>query len=414
MSIDFIKKFSHERYLQKREIAFRLDPGNKVEDVWDFILDQRLKMAREIPLKDQQGKKFWFTSPPFLQKILNQIDVTSRSELEKLVGSNIKKEVILDTIFDEAYYSCVIEGAFSTKKRAKEVVKANDPKNKSERMIINNFQTLIFILENIDRELNEDLFLSVHKQITENTLEPEEQTEKYRDDYVYVFSQKDETVPVYTAPHEKDVQWMMDDLFTFINSDEAGEFIHPIIKAWIIHFYIVYVHPFFDGNGRVARAFSYMYLLKKGYSFFKFFSVSSIIEKHRNKYYKAIKDSEDYESDLTYFLVANAEMTYESIMEVIYRFRKALSKDILKEKLAEEGIYLSVRQNKFIDYINKKDNNIAVIEDYKKRYKVSYETARRELTELSELGILKKIRKGKKFIFTYLGLEGFTKDKPYG
>nr|WP_277398276.1 Fic family protein [Neobacillus citreus] len=273
-------------------------------------------------------------------------------------------------------------------------------------MILNNYNALIFILENLNRELNEDVFITLHKIITEGTLAEDEITEKYRDDYVYVWGENAvHTEPIYTAPPHTEVQPLMDDLFKFIKEEKT--FIHPIIKAFIIHFYIAYVHPFFDGNGRVARAFSYMYLLKNGYDFFKFFSISSVINKKRNKYYKAIKDTEDYNSDLTYFIVSYAEITEASIYDVIDKLINEVTHEALFKTLEEDEIILNKRQIKFLNYMKKKDNNIATIEVYQKKMGVSYETARRDLSELSELGIFKKAKKGKKFIFKYLGLKGY-------
>ena len=200
--------------------------------------------------------------------------------------------------------------------------------------------------------------------------------------------------------------WMY--CFEFIQEEKSHPFIHPLIKACIIHFYIVYVHPFFDGNGRVARAFSYMYLLKNNYEFFKFFSISSVINKKRKKYYKAIKDTEDYDSDLTYFITSYTEITETSIYEVIEKLLSELSHEVLLKSIQEdEKILLNQRQTRFLNYMKKKENNLTTLDEYKKRMKVSYETARRDLTELTELGILKKAKKGKKYIFKYLGLKGY-------
>lgn len=80
---------------------------------------------------------------------------------------------------------------------------------------------------------------------------------------------------IYTPPKADDVQWMMDDLLKFLHSTAVE--IHPILRAVIFHYYFVYIHPFHDGNGRTARALTYMYLIQNGYSFFQYFSISSIV-----------------------------------------------------------------------------------------------------------------------------------------
>ncbi|WP_218838269.1 Fic family protein, partial [Bacillus sp. FJAT-45350] len=232
-------------------------------------------------------------------------------------------------------------------------------------------------------------------------------TEKYRQGPVYLMDEDvTKTEPIYVAPDANYVQPMMDDLFTFIHSDEV--FINPLLKASIIHFYLVYIHPFYDGNGRVARAFSYMYLLKNGYDFYKFFSISTVVNQKKKKYYKAIKDTEDYESDLTYFLLAYSKMTLLSMSDMIEKLTKEVDHEVLLKQLDSDEIILSPRQKKFLKYMKRKETNITTIEEYKKRSKVVYETARRDLMELSELGIFKKVKKGKKHIFKYVGLKGYS------
>jgi Fic family protein len=406
-----IEQFTNERYLNKPEILYRIQNEYLQfrTNIWEEIQNKRKSVGREVPLKDQNGNNFWFLVPPFLHQILHEIDILAKKTIEDLASKEVLTNLIVESMIDEAFYSSVIEGAFSTKQRTIQLVKDKNPINKSEKMILNNYHALMFILENLHRELDEDLFITLHKIITDGTLTEDEITEKYRDDFVYVWGENAvNTEPIYTAPSHDHVQQMMDDLFRFINEDKAGSFIHPIIKAFIIHFYVVYVHPFFDGNGRVARAFSYMYLLKNHYDFFKFFSISSVVDKKRNKYYKAIKDTEDYHSDLTYFIVTYSQITESSIYEVVDKLKNELSHEVLLNKLVEDEITLNNRQIKFLNFMKKKDNNIATIEVYQKKMKVSYETARRDLVELSEIGIFKKTKKGKKFIFKYVGLKGYV------
>ncbi|OIJ14267.1 hypothetical protein BKP37_08810 [Anaerobacillus alkalilacustris] len=405
---ELYEKFTIERYLNKPEIMYRLD-SNLLQiraNLWGDILEKRKMNGRLVALKDQDGNKFWYSMTQGLEKLIHDIDVRAKERLDELVVSEIQQRLLIESLIDEAFFSSVIEGAFSTKKRTRELVKSKDPKNKSEKMILNNYHALEFILENLHSELNEEIFLSLHKIITENTLEEDEITEKYRDGPVYVMSENQtKTEPIYVAPPLEDVQPMMDELFSFINNEK--QFINPIIKAFIIHFYIVYVHPFYDGNGRVARAFSYMYLLKKGYNFFRFFSISTVVNQKKGKYYKAIKDTEDYGSDLTYFIKAYSEMTLESIEDMITKLNKELEHDLLSLELEKDDIILSKRQKKFLTFIKGKESNITTIQEYLKKMKVSYETARTDLSELTELGIFKRDKKGKKYIYKYLGLKGY-------
>lgn len=408
-NFELIKLYTQERYLTKTETLFRVKPSSKnnFSKTWDEIIEFRKSKGFNLPLKDQSGNNFWYCITSSTEKLIHDISFVAKHKLEEITTKELYRTMLIeDIMFEEAFYSSVIEGAFTSKKRAKEVIKTNNPQDHSEQMILNNFAALTFILENLDKKLDEDIFIQIHKITTDKTLNEDEITEKYRNDQVYI-TDPNKTEPIYIPSKCEDVQSMMNDLFIFINDQEKSSFIHPIVKASIIHFYIGYVHPFFDGNGRVARAFSYMYLLKHGYEFFKFFSISSIINRQRKKYYLSFIDSEENNNDITYFIITQLNLTIESIHEIIERLISELQKEILKEKLTKEGIILSSRQTKFINYIDKKDNNLITIDEYKKRFKISYETARRDLQELEHLAILKKTKKGRKIIFIFQGLKGF-------
>ena len=403
---EIIEKFTNTRYLNKPEIFYRVQSGvlSEKSTLWSDVLSYRKQQATDLPLVDQANQKFWYCKPPFLEKYLHQIDLVGKKRVEELVTPAIRNKVILDSLIDEAFYSSVIEGAFSTKKRTKELVQDQNPKNKSETMILNNYYGLQFVLDNLNKDLNKDTFLELHKIITKDTLNEDDYTEEYRNAPVYITSENAiHQEPLYVAPKADQVESMMNDLFEFINNEEDGKFIHPIIKACILHFYIGYVHPFFDGNGRTARAFAYMYLLKHDYDFFKFFSISSVLNNNRKKYYKSFLDTEDYGSDLTYFVVAYSEITLKALEDMIETIRKQSDVEVVQLYLEQEGIILNTRQKKFLPFMSKKESNIILIDDYKKKFKISYETARRDLMELATLGIMEKVKRGKKNIFKYIG-----------
>lgn len=404
------KKYTYERYLNRTELLYRLqtDLLHHKSELWSAIVNKRKQSGRVLPLKDQNGQPFWYMIPPFLEQIIHDIDFSAKKRIDQLMIDNVRNDLIAESTMDEAYFSSTIEGAFSTKKRTRELVQNNDPVNKSEKMILNNYRGLTYILEHLHDDLTEDIFILLHKVITEDTLDPDEVSERYRDNDVYVWdSNAAKTEPIFTAPKAENIQPMMDELFSFIHNQDAANYIHPVIKSMIIHFYIVYAHPFFDGNGRVARAFSYMYLLKQGYDFFKFFSISSIVSQHRGRYYRAIKDTEDFDNDMTYFISTYAQMTLQSIEETIHQLVRETDFDVLLSQLRKDGVLLSDRQKKFLRYMSKKENNLTTVKDYQKRSHVAYETARKDLSELTELGIFKKAKKAKKFIYTYLGIKGY-------
>lgn len=394
-----IQNYTETRYLNKKDIMYRLKPPTRIEEAWPTIIDYRKKHGWATPLIDQQNNKFWFYLPQSTLNRLELIEKTATDNIFQHAQKSIQNSVILEALIDEAFNSSVIEGAFSTRKRTKEMVeKKLQPTNKSEQMIINNFKALDFIIQNLSSPLDEGMILSIYRILTENALDEGCKAEKYRDDLVFVCD-ANSSQPIYTAPPHSQVQSLMDSLIKFINIPDD---LNPVVKASIIHFYFVYIHPFFDGNGRTARAISYMYLLQKGYDFFKFFSISSVIREQKTKYYKAIKETEDYESDLSYFVNFNVEMILDSILRIMEKFNQEYGYRLILVYLNQAGIILSPRQKKALSTFLKADKNYTTIDEYAKKLKVTYETARSDLNQLSELGLFKKTKIGKRFIYTII------------
>lgn len=381
---------------------YRIKPPTKIEEIWPLIKEFRNTHGVNTPLKDQQTNSFWFYFPQSTMKHLELIDRTATDNIFQHAQKSVQSSVIVDALIDEAFNSSVIEGAFSTKRRTKEMVeKKVKPSNKSEYMIINNFKALDFILHNLSSPLDEEMILSIYRILTENALDEDCEVEKYRNDLVFVCD-VNSTQPIYTAPPHTQVQSLMDALVEFIRTPDD---LHPVIKSCIIHFYFVYIHPFFDGNGRTARAISYMYLLQKGYDFFKFFSISSVVREQKTKYYKAIKDTEDFESDLSYFINFYIEMILDSILRIMDKFNQEYGYKLVLAYLNQAGIILSPRQRKAINTFMKADKNYTTIDEYSKRLKVTYETARSDLSQLSELGLFKKSKISRRFIYIIIDLD---------
>ncbi len=398
-------KSFQDRYLNKVEIGFRLPGELNLPEVWQEIQKDRKSHGEVIDLQDEKGEKFWYVNIKPLQAKLHQIDSRGRDSLYSFIKKEIENELIFDSIIEEAWASNIIEGAFTTHKRAQELVRRNlTPKDKSELMTKNNHQAMTYILENRNSAFDINFILKIHQIITQDTLEDPEYVGKFRDEEVFIWD-KANTVIFKPMPAEK-IEPCLNNLVTWVNTQSDEDFIHPVIKASIIHFFLVYVHPFFDGNGRTARALFYFYLLKNQYEFFKYFSISALIAKQREKYYKAIKDVEDYDNDLTYFLIYFADVVSKSIDESVNRIVRKYQSEIISKNLDTKGIYLNKRQKKVIKILIDHDHRNITTRRYEKIFKVSYGTARSDLNEMTESGLLQKRKIGKGFVYA-TNFEGY-------
>lgn len=397
---EFVNKFTSERYLSKDEIGFRLPNTVSLEDAWREVQDQRKKRAEYMPFEDQEKHPFWYVLLPQLQKNLHEIDSLGRDSIYSLVKQDIEMEMIKDSLMEEAVFSSAIEGAFSTVKRLKEMVdQKQPPRDINDQMVLNNYHAMQFILKEKHRNLSVDFILELQKIVTADTLDEDDAaySGRFRDDLVYIKDKRDHII--YTPPPADKVMPSMEKMVGWVNQKNETGFIHPIVKASFVHLYFVHIHPFFDGNGRTARALFYFDLIKNEYEFFKYFSISVAVQKAKGKYYQAIRDSEIHEGDFTYFLFYMAETILESIHLVKARIAHHYQKEFVMDRLNKDGVFLNDRQQKFVKKFFVMDQRVITIKKYQDWFKVVYETARRDLDDLSQKKVLVRGKQGKAYVY---------------
>lgn len=339
---------------------------------------------------------FHFVITDYIQKALHQFDM----HIGGTLGSNIgiaetdKTKFIISSIMEEAISSSQMEGASTTRKKAKEMIEQNKkPKNKSERMILNNFITMKFIVHHKNEDLTPDNLLYIHKLITNNTLDGIEDEGKFRENNdVHVVNHMNSEI-VHTPPLQSDLKKLINDLCIFFNSDSEA-FTHPIIKGCIIHFMIGWIHPFTDGNGRTARAIFYWYMLKKGYWLTEYLSISRIIKDTKSQYEKAFLYSEIDENDLTYFIsyhIKAMEKAFFAMKEYINHKQKEVFQAAKFMKIP--GV--NDRMAQILKIIHDDPDRILNSKEMESRFNVSNYTARTDLKSLVELGFLEIIQVNK-------------------
>lgn len=301
-----LKKFNEDNYYTRDEIKYRISKNENLDKVWNLISSERKLKGYTTPFKSQENSNFFY-----------YIREEIKGRIKQIEGKNIEvklREKVKEALIDEAISSSAIEGAFLSYERLNELVEGQSlSKDEKEVMVLNNYDALKFIDSNVDAEINDKFILKIHKIITNGTIDENDLTERYRTDHVEVINSKLKTV--YKAPEYEKVEELMKKLIVYINT-ETDE--HIFIKASIIQFIFLYIHPFFDGNGRTARALTYMYLIKNGYNIFKSYSLSSSINNHRSQYYKSILKCEDKDGDLTYFIDFIIRMMLNSISKLNY------------------------------------------------------------------------------------------------
>ena len=378
-----------EHYYPRQEIVFRLPVSLPISEFWPEELRFRREQAVDLPLCTAKGGRYWYVPT---KKLLSAGD--GLAEKARYEDTNRLPQYTHDAgIMDEAFYSSAIEGAYSTRAKAHEIILSGSKAGtKDEQMIIKNYEALRFALDHLDTPVNEAITLEIARILTEGTLE-EGTKPGWRDGPVHVVSGRQEIV--YTAPPADVIRPMLDDLFAFI----AMEDIHPVIKACAVHIYFVTIHPLFEGNGRTARALAYMILLQAGYDFFRQIPISGLLARERARYYKAIRAAQDplNGDDFTYFMEYYADMLMRSVSEIHEHMDGRMRVDELRKEAASLGS--ADRLCEGLTWLL--DNGIHSIttDKWKDKCKVSFETARKDLTWLADHGYLKERTSGHRKYF---------------
>ena len=380
-----------DRYLPRREILHRLPVTVSIGQFWPELEAARRGQSQTLPLKDQRGEPFWFVLNRSIEQQCNVIAALARRDVA-FTGPEFDA-LYEEAVVDEAVYSSVIEGAFTSREQAMDFLRRNrTPRSKSEQMIKNNYDALTCVLEHLDEPICEETILAIARIVTRSAAEV--QVSGYREGMVYVTGREG---VVYTPPRAEVVPEMMRALVKFIRESE----LHPLLKACIAHFYLVYVHPFGDGNGRTARALSYMMLLQAGYDFFRYVSVSGVVAEERGRYYRAMRSVEESDGDMTYFIDA-----YSAVLaRTVQRMEDHLKYHVLagqKLKALEADGSLNERQLRGARWLLESASTGVTVEAWRKKYEVVTETARRDLLALCAAGVLAREKDGRKAVFRIL------------
>lgn len=392
----------NDEYYYWDKVKYHAPEGIEAEHFWNVV-----KYSRRI-----EAKTFSFSACTFflketsaMQQALHNFDMNFGGTLSStsILTDKNRQYYLISSLMEEAIASSQMEGASTTRKVAKEMLrKQAKPKDKSQQMILNNYNTIRYLSEHKSDRLTPDLVLEIHRQITEKTLDNSSNEGHFRtDNDIFVVNGITGEVahepPSYTVIPET-----IEQLCEFANEDKT--FIHPVLKAIIIHFIISYLHPFADGNGRTARSLFYWYMLKKGYWLTEFISISRVIYKSKVQYEKAFLYTEHDDFDLGYFVQYNLKVLKQAFDELhVYLERKNQENNALLEYRIPG---LNERQVQIIKMYAEKPESIFVSKDLEIRFNVSVKTLRSDLEALVATGLLERIPLNKR-------LTGYTRTKDF-
>ncbi|MFN6882047.1 Fic family protein, partial [Proteus mirabilis] len=346
------------KYVHYDKLRYKLLSQKHIDPelAWGVIKIVRTSQKiKAFPMGDE-SELSGFVLTPNIQKALSETDRNATTAALEWMTNNIGEEHYLkfllnDLIEDESISSSQLEGAATTTLAAKNIIKKKKKaRTMDEKMILGNFKMMQFAWDNKDKPLSVSMIKKLH-HIGVDGINDDKYTpgvfRKSEDDVVVVDAEDN---IVHRPPSADNLEKHFSILIKWVNTchDDAGgrDYIHPLIKAIIIHFFIGYEHPFKDGNGRVARSLFYWFMFKNNYAAFRYIAISTILKQGAKKYGMSYVHSEMDNLDLTYFIEHQCKVVLTSINKFKTTYIEA--KKTMEEFdrwIWESGLYKKLNEN---------------------------------------------------------------------
>lgn len=329
-----------------------------------------------------------FTITNKLLKLIGTIEaakeVIENSPLVPAWEAKFREEAIVRTV----HHGTHIEGNELNKTEAEQVLAGGKIVGRDRDIQeVLNYRNVLKYIEGYDKpQITEEAVKHIH-ELTTHRLLSDEQVGEYRKTQVVVKNSATGEI-TFRPPPALEVPFLMSSFLEWLGKTTIDD-VHTALKAGITHYEIVRIHPFMDGNGRVARAAATLVLFKDGYDIKRFFALEEHYDREPMAYYEALQSVVKANGNLNVWL----EYFIEGLAIELNRIKekvKSLSTDLkIKKSLGGQQLALSERQIKIIEYIQESGflQNKAFFELFPM---VSEDTVLRELKDLLKKGIVVK------------------------
>jgi Fic family protein len=377
-----------------------------VEEAWAVIHKWRTLLNDKTPVKDESGEFYSLARLTKADKILHDFDLLAgRQVFMPKQGSKkgVVENLLQSSLREEAIASSMLEGAHTTRKAARKMLlEGRSPANRAEIMIANNYLTMqLMEKEYRYKKMDVDLLFEMHHNLTKNDLSADEQFRFRTDVDGITVGDSLQNTTAYYPPKEKFLHAEIDRFLQYVNDEDSSsnEYIHPVVKAIIAHFWLAILHPFVDGNGRLARCVFYWYLLKKDYEAAAYVPISTTILRSPSQYSEAFLLSEQDGFDLTYFYDYHLDKIQIAIDDFNRYIEKQEREQAIWERILNSHGIKDYRQIKALSYLL---NSRAAYITYRSQMNIAgveRVTAYKDLSGLAKLGWLRSIKEGRTILY---------------
>lgn len=396
-------------YIHWDRLRYRTPPeGVTHEEWWTALKVARMALMKMMPCSDNQGAPFRIAAPDPMQKYLSEADrdLSGRVPVpDQLLNPGTRDRYRVSASIEEAITSSQLEGATTTRNVATEMLRSGrQPNDHSERMIFNNYRAIRFIRKNEQEALTPALVKQLHAIVTDQTLDKPEDAGRLR-------SADDADVAVYGTGTAADVKYhqpppwnqlpkRLEALCDFANEKTPNFYIHPIVRAILLHFFLAYDHPFVDGNGRTARALFYGSMARSGYWLCEYLSISHFIKKAPAEYALSYLYTETDENDTTYFVLSQLSVLRKAIAALHDYVRVKMRAMNRAQGILRQSHAFNHRQLAILAHAMQHPDANYTATAHANSHQVTRQTARTDLKKLQEAGMLNAIVVRNGFVYT--------------
>lgn len=393
------------RYLHWDELRHRKPPDGFTHEEWWIACKWARGQRRNLSFACTPP--FGFTLPPFLLEALHRIDTQATDgpvDRIPVLNREQRDRYLISSLIEESIRSSQLEGASTTHRVAKDLLRSGrPPRDRSERMILNNYLAMRHVRELRDQPLTVGMLKTVQEIVTKETLTVADGAGRLRRDSDEVMVVAYDNTVLHRPPPASELESLLEQLCAFANGErDHDEFLHPVLLGILLHFMLAWIHPFVDGNGRTARALFYWAMSRANYPLLEFTSISKIIHDGPAKYARAFLYTETDDNDLTYFVDYHLQVILRAVEELVaYLQRKTDEVNDIERMLrsSDLSVHLNHRQVALLSHAMRKPNHLYSYQSHSSSHRVTYLTGRKDLLQLAELGLLRKLKRGRTTYF---------------
>ena len=297
----------------------------------------------------------------------------------------VRQQYRIDQLIEEAINSSLIEGAkLTTRAQAKAMIQSGlEPASRGEKMVLNNYHAMRRLLELVERDLTLEDLLEIHAILGADALDEPNAEGRLRTAQETIRVEDATTGEVwFVPPPAAELHDRLSQMLTFANDGNSEKFLHPLVRAIVLHFWLAYLHPFVDGNGRMARALFYWQMLRTGYDFAQYLSISGPIDRAPRAYYLAFAYTETDGGDLTYFLLNQLSVLQQATDELLEHLRDRATRLRKVSAALSSAESLNHRQQAALSFLVRNPHQGVTIASHTTSHGISYLTARKDLQDL--------------------------------